>query len=103
MPKRNLPRSYRYKGTTYGPGDDIPLEDDVAKAIDKFREEFEQGGEAEVDPNALSNILDQSTAEKLIAAGYGSPSAVREAGDDELLAVEGIGDAKLAQIRDSIG
>ncbi len=103
MPKRNLPREYRYNGQVYGPGEGIPLPDDVAKAIDKFREEFERPEDVEEDPNALTSLLDQQTAELLIAAGYGSARAVRDAGDDELLAVEQIGDARLAQIRDAVG
>lgn len=103
MPKRNLPREYRYDGKVYGPGEDIPLPDEVAKAIDKFREEFEKPEDVEQDPNALSSLLDAQTADLLIAAGFGSARAVRDADDDQLLEIQGVGDGKLAQIRDAVG
>lgn len=103
MPKRNLPREYRYNGQVYGPGEGIPLADDVAKAIDKFREQHEEPEDVERDDNALSSLLDEQTADLLIAAGFGSTRAVRDAGDDELLAIEQIGEGRLAQIRDTVG
>lgn len=41
-------------------------------------------------------------ARKLEAHGFETPESVREASDDELLAVEGIGPAKLQEIRQGL-
>ena len=47
--------------------------------------------------------LDESTVQTLTDAGYDSLEAVREASDEDLLAINGIGPAKLQEIREKVG
>ena len=42
-------------------------------------------------------------AEALVAAGFGTPRTLREASDESILAVPGIGPAKLSAIRERLG
>jgi DNA integrity scanning protein DisA with diadenylate cyclase activity len=60
-------------------------------------------GETAVSPAAsLASVpgLASDLVDLLTAAGYGSVTAVDAAGDDELLAVAGIGPARLRKIRE---
>jgi DNA uptake protein ComE-like DNA-binding protein len=47
--------------------------------------------------------LDQDVVEALVAAGYEKLDGVREASDEELLAVKGIGPKTLKDIRGAVG
>lgn len=47
--------------------------------------------------------LDEDTYELLIAAGYLTVEEVRIASDEELLAIKGIGPARLAETREAVG
>lgn len=47
--------------------------------------------------------LDQDLVDALVAAGYEKLDGIREASDEELLAVKGIGKAKLQDIRRAVG
>lgn len=47
--------------------------------------------------------LDQSTVKILADAGYDSMEAIRDASDEDLLAINGIGPAKLQEIREKVG
>lgn len=47
--------------------------------------------------------VDESTVQLLSDAGYDTLEKVREASDEDLLAIKGIGDAKLAEIREKVG
>lgn len=47
--------------------------------------------------------LDEGTVKTLADAGYDSLEAIREAPDEDLLAIKGIGPAKLEEIREKVG
>lgn len=47
--------------------------------------------------------LDQDVADALVSAGYETIDKVREASDEDLLAVKGIGKTKLKEIREAVG
>jgi DNA-directed RNA polymerase alpha subunit len=47
--------------------------------------------------------LDKDVTELLAEAGYDGPEAIRKAPDEELLAIKGIGSAKLQEIRETTG
>lgn len=47
--------------------------------------------------------LDEDVTRLLADAGYDSPQAIREASDEDLLAIKGIGKAKLQEIREAVG
>lgn len=50
-----------------------------------------------------SEPLDESTVQLLADAGYDTLEKVREASDEDLLAIKGVGDAKLAEVREKVG
>ena len=50
-----------------------------------------------------SDPVDESTVQLLADNGYDTLESVREASDEDLLAIKGIGDAKLAEIREKVG
>jgi DNA-directed RNA polymerase alpha subunit len=50
-----------------------------------------------------SDPVDESTVQLLSDAGYDSLEAIREGTDENLLAIKGIGPAKLAEIREKVG
>ena len=54
-------------------------------------------------PDSASNLFDAKLAELLEDAGYRWVSDIRAASDDDLLAISGIGAAKLAHIREVSG
>ncbi len=55
------------------------------------------------DSDYPSDPVDESTVQLLAGAGYDTLEKVREASDEDLLAIKGIGDAKLAEIREKVG
>lgn len=52
---------------------------------------------------AKDDPLGESTVQVLADAGFDSIEAVREASDGDLLAIKGIGKAKLEEIREKVG
>jgi hypothetical protein len=65
-----------------------------------------QSGTREKSSGALSEhpfvaIAGQETADRLIAAGYGTPEAVAQASDEDLRAIKGVGEATLKRLRET--
>jgi len=111
MPKVTLSEGWIYGGTRYGPGEaDLP--DDVHKALGA-RGAFppdapapteapvpaKPAGEAGGDAAAIVEAVGEERAAALAAAGFTSLAALRAAQDADLLAVPGIGEARLAALR----
>lgn len=88
MPTMNLKQDYRYTdGRLYrrGEGRTVP---------DGF-EQWLNGPQ----PDAASALPKDFPAQELLSQRYGSVQAVKSATDEELLGVEGIGPARLREIR----
>ena len=51
-------------------------------------------------PVSVHDVFDDSIADLLNDAGYGVVESVRQASDEDLLAISGVGAAKLAHIRE---
>lgn len=49
--------------------------------------------------NKLAYFVDRELAEKMVAAGYDSPKAIKTATDADLLAIKGIGSATVTALR----
>lgn len=59
-------------------------------------------GDETVELDALDAMLGGDVAALLRNAGYETPEAVRDAADDDLRAVSGIGEGRLARIREAV-
>lgn len=88
----------------YGPGDIIELaERDAAPFSDKLElDDPEAELEVELSPLARFRIFDARILKLLEGAGLETLSDVADATDDELLAIDGIGQLTLARIREQI-
>lgn len=71
-------------GRAYGPGAELP------------------GGKAEARPRADSIPEDFPYAALLSGGGYKTAEALRAASDEDLLAIDGIGEARLKEIRQAL-
>lgn len=71
------------------------------RALEKRVQALEEG-EATSEGLALSDVLDAHVADKLRAAGYETPRAVRAASDEDLLDVPHIGTNRLDTIRTAL-
>lgn len=110
MPTANLSDTWIYAGKTYLPGTHKDMPQEVYDAL-KGKGAFTEGDEAAVpkatpspwstdaDRAVLDTTFGVDTASQLALAGFASVQAVRDASDDDLLAVEGIGPATLRKIR----
>lgn len=100
----NLDRSWSYKGKVYGPGEtEIPdgLRDILGPK--GYLGQAEPTDEEPLRVLELSDYFDPQTAKLLRDAGYPSPVSVASAADEDLLAINGIGPAKLQKIREVLG
>lgn len=98
-----LDQAYTYKGKTYGPGDGVEMPDNILEdeaLTPAFRAAIEAGGGAQ---SSEPDPLEESIVQLLADNGYDTLESVRAASDEDLLAIKGIGDGKLAEIREKIG
>jgi hypothetical protein len=106
MPTRTLDRTFVFGGKFYGPGTlDVP--DALAERVDQVMGAegalVERRPEPAASPIGRPAVLDPRIAATLARAGYVDEQAIRAASDDDLLAVDGIGQASLRQIREVYG
>lgn len=93
MKKMNLKRIQVVAGVAYGPGE-VEVDDAVAKRLKGENlpapaKESGSGGLAE----------DFPYRDLLVGAGFKSAQSVRDASDEQLMAIDGIGEARLKEIR----
>ena len=128
MPRANLSKAWLYAGTTYGPGADIEMPDEVHQALGK-KGAFPvaaragvapaapgavgaaapgggvaAGGAAddappETAPDPIANAVGQEVAGALRDAGFGTVEAIAAASEEDLRAVDGVGPVRLAALR----
>lgn len=81
------------------PGETVELNETDAEVFLRrgFVKEIDTSGEADSYPDL--SVTEDAGRERLIASGYTSDAEVRAASDEDLLAVSGIGEAKLEKIR----
>ena len=58
---------------------------------------------ARCEQEILKSGVSKAMAGKLIDAGYQTPRILREASDEELLAIEGVGQATVDKVRVQVG
>ena len=96
MPRANLSKAWLYAGTTYGPGADIEMPDEVHQALGK-KGAFPVPPETAPDP--IANAVGQEVAGALRDAGFGTVEAIAAASEEDLRAVDGVGPVRLAALR----
>jgi len=97
-------KSWRERGllhTGRGPTEQEAVRLRLAGVAARDRDEDDEGREPERQLVFLPVTPAQYDA--LTAAGYGSPEAVSAASDEELLAIEGIGEGALKRLRAALG
>jgi hypothetical protein len=62
-----------------------------------------QSGAAPTTEHPFVTVVGEEQADRLVLAGYETPDAVKSASDEELLAVEGVGQATLRKLRAAYG
>jgi len=84
----------------YGPGDELELDEAAGVA---FADKLKPAGKPQATPEepkvAPLDYLNAKQQKALQAAGYATQKQLDGATDDQLRAVEGIGDSTLAEIR----
>lgn len=95
MPKADLETTYVYEGSFYGPGEDVEMPEEVYEAL-KEKGAFE---ESEETADNMIDLFGEETAELLMSSGFPNKDAVREASDDALLDIDGVGPQRLKKIR----
>lgn len=102
MAKATLADSWVYDGTIYEPGErDLPADAHAALAAKGAFTPAKAAPAAragDADP-AIAEAVGEERAAALAAAGFGSPAAIAAASDEDLLAVDGIGEARLRSLR----
>ena len=102
MPRANLSKAWLYAGTTYGPGADIEMPDEVHQALGKkgaFPVAARAGVAPETAPDPIANAVGQEVAGALRDAGFGTVEAIAAASEEDLRAVDGVGPVRLAALR----
>jgi hypothetical protein len=107
MPIANLDRCWSYaegpfSAKPYGPGEDVDIPQGLYDLLSKAGR-LEGSASSEDSSDELEDKLGHNTAQLLKDAGYEDADSVREATDEELLAIDGIGKAKLEHIRKDVG
>lgn len=103
MPKADLDKCYSYRHPTksaWGPGKNVEIPQGL---YDRLVAAGVIGGKDDGGSGAGS-IFDEiptSAAEALRAAGFATEGDLRDATEEELRAVEGVGDATIKKIRES--
>jgi len=88
---------------------DAEIEEEATDAGDETPEDDDAGGEAEATPEDIPETIEDiagvggAKADALREAGYTSVADVREASQDDLSGVEGIGNALAARIKADVG
>src|SRR5690349_3452734 len=117
MAKITLDRTYLYAGETYGPGNDVEIADAEALAAIRSKQAKLQAAESGAQPptptepaapptggnappaDPLADAVGATEAQALRDMGFGDRAAIAAASDDDLMAVPGIGEAKLKKLR----
>lgn len=85
------------------PPDVVDLTTDEIEHLYRHGTRFEVvDGDETVELDALTALVGSDVAASLRAGGFDTPDAVRDASDDDLRAVSGIGEGRLAKIRDAV-
>lgn len=87
--KRDLDCTYLHRGQFYGPGQGVEVPETFRLASDRAK------------PAAVPGDLPEDFPHRsaLVAGGFGTLNAVRDAADADLLALPRFGDAALAKVR----
>lgn len=113
MAKITLNWTYGYQGRYYGPGEieesKLPagllqkLKPARAQPAKKETKAAPKQQEPAQHDSALPDSLDAQTRDLLTEAGFDSSEKVSAASDEDLSALKGVGEARLAAIREAIG
>lgn len=78
----------------------LRLIETVANELERFEGKAD---EAVSDHDRIGFVVGDANAEALADAGYDTPEAVRSASDEDLDAVDGVGPATVAKLREAFG
>lgn len=95
MARMDLKQDYRFQGKLFRAGRNVEVPDALAKTLGSG----DDGG-AGLTPPAAASKGNMPYADLLIPKSFKDEQAVSAASDEQILAVDGIGPARLAEIRE---